>query len=613
MSEVWKSQAWNAEGSTDASGILNQLGRPDLDEFTVLVREAAQNSWDARRGDRDVDFTIRVERLGGRAEAWRRRLLPGPAEESVRGFALGLTADSWCLTVSDRGTHGLGGPLRATERPAPGERNDFVQFMRNVGEPRDHDLGGGTYGFGKGIFYRTSRVKTVLADSRVETSAGAGFERRVMGAALGEPFWPNSGTRFTGRHWWGRIVDDVIDPVTGSDAEAIAADLGLPGYEGDATGTNIVVVGADLGLLADDPDGSVTASGLAEHMASAILWNLWPKFRSVAEPATTAMTFSVVLEGEQIPIPSPDEVQVLKPFVQAFKAIGSPDKSYRRASRPKIHAGDLAVRVAPVGAVEGVAVTAARPFAGVPHHVARMRQAGLVVDYFPGPVCADPVVGYGGVFMATAASDTNFAKSEPPTHDRWSPEGLDAESKAVVQGAQRWLREQLSKQFGTASGQASGKTTQGMGQGSRRLAGLVAGVSSTGADPRGNGGGGGGSGGGARRKPGARIIGDPQLATSGEVLGVRADVAIDEAASVDSVTAHLDVVVDGGKRETNAPAGANAPRVLGWAATGDPSVIRKGPRLTDLVGIDRWTVFAQFTDSAVTRFRLEVEVVDDGA
>ncbi|WP_173041125.1 hypothetical protein [Phytohabitans flavus] len=44
--------------------------------------------------------------------------------------------------MSDRGTVGLGGPLRAGQRPSDSERPDFVQFIRNVGEPSDHEFGG---------------------------------------------------------------------------------------------------------------------------------------------------------------------------------------------------------------------------------------------------------------------------------------------------------------------------------------------------------------------------------------------------------------------------------------------------------------------------------------
>ena len=59
------------------------------------------------------------------------------------------------LFVTDRGTEGLGGPTRADE-VHEGESHDYVSFVLNVGEPRDTKLGGGTYGFGKAVFFLAS-------------------------------------------------------------------------------------------------------------------------------------------------------------------------------------------------------------------------------------------------------------------------------------------------------------------------------------------------------------------------------------------------------------------------------------------------------------------------
>ncbi len=44
------SEPYGASGGLAADGILNQLGRPDIEALEVLVREAVQNSWDAKRG-----------------------------------------------------------------------------------------------------------------------------------------------------------------------------------------------------------------------------------------------------------------------------------------------------------------------------------------------------------------------------------------------------------------------------------------------------------------------------------------------------------------------------------------------------------------------------------
>src|SRR5699024_7625365 len=180
----WWSQPFPPEGGQTAEGIKRQLGRPGLDEYAVLVREAAQNSWDARREDSEViDFSITLRRLDRTAKAWRDRFAPGTLSTEGMGLLDRMDSQSWVLTVSDRGTSGLGGPIRADERSRPGEVADFVQFIRNVGEPRDKSMGGGTYGFGKGIFYRISRAGVIIVDTLNDEEDER--SRRLMGAALG--------------------------------------------------------------------------------------------------------------------------------------------------------------------------------------------------------------------------------------------------------------------------------------------------------------------------------------------------------------------------------------------------------------------------------------------
>ena len=209
----WWSQRFAPEGSAAADGIKKQLGQPKLDPLTVLAREAAQNSWDARAG-LEVRFSIDISRLGDRAAVWQENF------ESNLPAASGLfqktewTPETLVMTVSDRGTVGLGGPARANARVEEDERPDFVQFLRNVGEPRNQSLGGGTYGFGKGIYYSVSRASAILVDTHaVDRKAG----RRVMGAAMTHK-WMDGNEVYTGRHWWGDVVDDVPDPVTGVEA-----------------------------------------------------------------------------------------------------------------------------------------------------------------------------------------------------------------------------------------------------------------------------------------------------------------------------------------------------------------------------------------------------------
>lgn len=604
MTGVWKSQRFDAEGSSTAPGILRQLGRPALDEFVLLVRESAQNSWDARRPGRKVDFTLRLERLGLRSGAWRDALLPSPSENTASQLENALSSDSWLLTVSDRGTYGLGGPIRATERPLPGERTDFVQFLRNVGEPRDVRLGGGTYGFGKGVFYRASSARTIIASTNALTSAGE--QRRLMGASLGEDFYDSTGVRYTGRHWWGRVGDDgVVDPLLGSEATSTSEDLGLPRFESGSTGSDIAMVGINIGL--DGPEAvTATPERLANHLASAILWNLWPKVEGVAPLDAPAMSFHVLVEGEEIGPPDPNAVLSLAPFVAAFHALsdGSFEK-YERSSTPRLTAGRFAVAMSASGLAETSLAASAKPFDGAPHHVARMRQAGLVVDYLPGPPSPDPLFCYAGVFEASAEADPFFSAAEPPTHDAWNPEGLERNSRLVVNGAREFIRKSLSRRFGSLAQPANTSSTDGLGRASQRLSRLVSDVTGTGAavasrsDPRERSG-------STPVIPKAVITGEPWISELGD--GIAVFVRVFVPASSNGTHGHLDVVLGGGGRETSAPLGAFVPSIKGWLRTDDPAIWVEGATLEPSNQDADWLLVGDFDDGIVTRFRVDQRV-----
>jgi hypothetical protein len=43
-----RSERFSAEGSISAGAIRRNMGRSSLDPISLLVREAVQNSWDAR-------------------------------------------------------------------------------------------------------------------------------------------------------------------------------------------------------------------------------------------------------------------------------------------------------------------------------------------------------------------------------------------------------------------------------------------------------------------------------------------------------------------------------------------------------------------------------------
>ncbi|GAA3386752.1 hypothetical protein [Cryptosporangium minutisporangium] len=602
MTPQWWSQRFAPEGSAASEGIRRQLGTPRLDSLDVLVREAAQNSADARSGEHPVDFTITLNTLDADARGrWREILLPEPAGDASLGLEACLSSESTVmLTVSDRHTTGLGGPLRADEL---GDEPDFVNLIRNIGEPRDKEFGGGTYGFGKGILFTTSSVGVVLVRSRCRWQGRV--QSRLIGVALGHRFQAD-GVPFTGRHWWGTVRDGVLDPLLDDDADAIADGLGLPCFEGpDALGTDIVIVGADLGSDLGNADDEAPVRDVehgADFIASAMLWNLWPLL-ATPDGGQPAMECRVVTASRTIEVPDPVSVPRLWPFVTSLKAINAGDgKSITRRRPTPLDIGSF-------HATSALAPTKrdwrdiAAPFSGPARHCALMRQAGLVVTYLEGPVLPADDQQYGAVFRSSRASDESFAAAEPPTHDAWVTQGLPDSDRRTVDAALRGIRTRLADIAAASVGAVSVMTQPPLGHLSQRLGVLVAptGVTSEAITTRGN-----APGGGRGRRPKVSVVQAPTMAiVDGQPLIVT---VVDVAETTETLVLTADAVValDVGN-ETEPPTGAPRPRVVelqsdGARVLGDHTQVRPSdPR--------RWTVVVRPVSGAATQVSVSLELV----
>jgi hypothetical protein len=468
----WFSQPYPPEGASAAEGIRNQLGRPELDLLTILVRESAQNSWDARleRSSVPVDYRIDMWTVGpAHSSAWRELLLAG-APQSAEQFPLRDTLKRGpvrLLSVSDRGTRGLGGPTRADN--AVGPDRDFVSFVRNIGEPRDTALGGGTYGFGKGIFYLLSRPGTVVVYSRCRT-AGGGHETRLIGCTLWKSYVHSESAgdrRYTGRHWWGDTSGEVVEPLVGEEADAVAQRLGLKSFGPEETGTTVVVVDPNL----DD----LEPAKAAEYLGDTIAWHLWPKMIST-EGKPPAMRFSVVHDGVQHPVPDPRTMRPLNMFVAAYEAMVGPNGSDLECHKPKKHLGRLGLVKRIMPSLEPTHASRMLAIEDLIHHVCLMRPAELVVTYHPGPKPPSTNQGYAGVFRADETMDDVYAKAEPPTHDAWNPHSLDRPESTYVQTTFRRIGEALEQLLSLSGTTRPGASNVALGAASSLFSGLVGGA-----------------------------------------------------------------------------------------------------------------------------------------
>ena len=255
----------SATGGLAAEGVINQLGRPDIEPLEVLVREAVQNCWDAVRDVR-ARHSRRDRPTGARrgdGRAW------SGSEAPRRPAARTCRSPRSCAPASRSCTSRTSAPAASGARPAPtsvaGRLRDFVDFVRNIGQPPDKDFGGGSFGYGKAAFYIASRARTILVDTLCETPTD-GLERRLIGCGARRQLHQD-GRPYTGRHWWGRMVDGVPEPLIGEEAAGrrpTPRPAGEAGREG--LGTTVAIDRA--GCRSGAPTGAIRPSTSSPTLSS---------------------------------------------------------------------------------------------------------------------------------------------------------------------------------------------------------------------------------------------------------------------------------------------------------------------------------------------------------
>ena len=439
------------------------LGTPSSDPLQTVIRESIQNIVDAALPGNGPEILIRVRSLrGAQLSALRNHALcelPKDLQSSERFAFLNRQRPPVVMEICDFGTKGLGGPTRADRIPRGPTSTDFIDFVRNIGTPRNTPHGGGTYGFGKVALYGMSQCATVLIDSLV--AKGGADARRLIGAHLGPTFGlPGRGamlTRFTGRHWWGQADSSgFVEPLLDSKAARLAEALGLPERPPGRSGTSLMIV--DLALPSTDPQD------VRGRLVEAILWNFWPRLMDDT-PSERRLRVSVEVEGNSVDIPPPETLPPLDLFCEAMRDARAGDGADVRTikcGKPRKTLGELAVRKG-LRAPRRPLVEQESLTPDICHHIALMRPVELVVRYLDGKVLPNEKMEWAGVFLASHDGEVEraFADSEPPTHDDWIPDSMErGRARTFVNVAMRQLRHHAHEMGATPRMDIAGDSSQ---------------------------------------------------------------------------------------------------------------------------------------------------------
>ena len=611
---LWSEQ-FQPTGSTDARVSKRAIGKSHISFWSLFLRESLQNSWDARlsRENGPIDFIVAAHTLDTERTAMlRKRVIssfPPDASTSSRLKEAFASDTLPVLTVTDRHTRGLGGPMRADKADPSSGATNFVDFVRNIGRATAKGYDGGTYGLGKGVLFMASAASTCVIYT--QTRFDGELQPRLIAMCVSDDSFTYEEARYTGRHWWGVQDAGVVDPLVGPEARDLAIALGLTHLDAHETGTSVTILAPDLshpneleeGI--DEVDDLIdTPEEVVRVIAHAAKKWAWPHMIDLGAGQSINFTFSV--NGNAIELEHPALDNRYKEFVASYvQAVGQQESTNPAFMFPVAGQSIMAERYTGhkhFGTLAFIPDDRVQITNGEDASlIALMREPRFIVRYLP--VQDSARYRFRGVFIADKQHDENFALSEPVAHDDWNPQNLQ-----LPKGTRNPVKQTLDKikaVFSTRvrndSSAAEATSLSGVTAVARELGTLLSGALGFGAEvvvPTKTGPGllpppstevGGGSGAqgegdnGSPATPSSRsrsapktfrvTVGDePELFYRNGAIEleyeVRATVGPHFDASATTLVAEPHIMLDDGRTEKEAPLGAPIPEVAGWFVDG---------------------------------------------
>lgn len=591
-------QQYGADGGLDARSADNAIGRTSLGLWDLVLREALQNSWDARiEKSGNISFAVDEYELSVEQTRIMTSDIFGVLPPHCKSTDLHKHISNRrlrVLVISDTGTRGLGGPIRADVSGMSGESRDFVDFVRNLGRSTAKGLEGGTYGLGKGVLYRASQVGLCLIYSQARYNGS--IEPRLIGVSGGDGDYDDDGCRYTGRNWWGVPgADGIVDPLTGRSARELAESLGMRIPTENDTGTSVMVVAPDFAGVTNGPDR-------VRAIADAALKWAWPHALDVGKGPNIRFDFTA--DSSSIPSPQPLGHPVYREFASAYiegrKRILDPEYQSNwqttytpiRSIRPNQHLGLLTHRISHTPVSTG---------SELENTVALLRDPRMVVKYLP--VSAQPSgVPVFGVFISAPDMNEKFAKSEPVTHDDWvyQQASVGKNSPNPVRIALDKIRETFRMLSVQGAKAGSGVVSKGASMVSAALGSLLSGFGGSGAESQEAT----TSDGLHARRPRKATIsqrGEPSLGLLDGEMIARYGFAVTGGRPGDAIAIRVEarVVTESGGNESSSPVKAEMPRFVGWLSS-DGTLSSEGVLTVAVPSGDEITaVFTQPADTAI--------------
>jgi hypothetical protein len=390
-----------------------------LSNLHILIREAIQNSYDARLPNERPEIEFCFEKVSSRSlECLRTRIFTGAADGVEQLHEDINVADQDWLIISDKGTTGLSGAVSPTMARTiefeTGVASKFYRFFWPAQRPEDFNASdGGTFGVGRNIFSLLSKSKSLVVFTRTSGDNGI-VESRLMAMSRGAAYM-YEGKLHEGMHFWGKTSTSPALPILGESALEIAEELGLTRFLREGTGTAIAILNPQMAEYLDDfdgvPDSNVSDATQSEVARVIQLW-AWPHIvdGTMNFYISNGMNSKSIVEFPALP--------QLDGFKEAYNRIQTGGEnvepvvlSGRGAAKRKV--GLIAYNQIVDNGDDWVDKIIPR------QSIALMRKTRHVVKYFSSAQSPE-VEPHTAVFVVTDGdADHVFRASEPAAHDEW--------------------------------------------------------------------------------------------------------------------------------------------------------------------------------------------------
>lgn len=227
------------------SSVLRAIQNNSDPLIDLFIRESIQNSLDA--GDKNVSVPyVSVDFIVKEFKSNELNL----SLEGMSDILNDRFPDEYYkfIAVKDTNTTGLTGPLKRSE-VRDNKYGNLQKLVYHVGKPQEELGAGGSWGYGKTLYYRISQIGLVIYYSRIKKEDGK-YESRLCAvmcedekseAAMLPPNDKNNNK--SGIAWWGDI-DDELNTCPITDENKILEFLkifGITPYVNDEVGTIVII------------------------------------------------------------------------------------------------------------------------------------------------------------------------------------------------------------------------------------------------------------------------------------------------------------------------------------------------------------------------------------